>query len=168
METMWPDSITRMVERQTEDLQRKLTRLTAERTALDEQINQAERDLDELQIAVKVYRKFAEVPTPIQPRPRSRGAGPPPTATDGTDGSDGTLGRLEGITLAEAATMALRFLGGSAATGELRDLLVNRGALKPTRNAYVYLLKTMRDKPNRFVNLERGTWALKEAVDVSG
>ena len=169
MNTPWPNAITRIVEQQTEDLQRKRTRLTAERSALDEQIAQIESELNELEIAVKVYRRFSEahpatVPVQVRPRPGAQAVRDDggPTANDGSDGSNGALGRLEGVKVADAAEMVLRFLGGSAETGELRDMLVTRGALRPDRNAYSYLLKTLREKPDRFTKVERGTWALQE------
>jgi hypothetical protein len=160
METLWPDSITRLVEQQTEDLQRKHTRLTAERSAIDDQISTIERELEELQTAVRVYRRFSDRTPPARLHESEAPATPDMTATDSR--TNGTLGRLDGMTIAEAAEKALAFLGGSAATGELRDLLVNRGALRDNRNAYGYMLKIMREKPERFTNVERGRWALRK------
>jgi hypothetical protein len=81
-----------------------------------------------------------------------------------TNGTTGTLDRLEGMTVADAAEQALRFLGGEAAGSELRELLVNRGAIKPDHDSYGYLLKQMRTKPNRFAKVARGRWALAEVA----
>ncbi len=156
-----PESVAREVEQQTEDRRRKLTRLTAERSAIDDQIGQVQQELTELETFVRVYQRFTNGSSPAPP------ANDATVANDGTDGSNRTLGRLEGVSVAEAAEMALRFLGGSAATGELRDLLVNRGGLRPDRNAYGYMMKILRSKPERFVNVARGRWALRQEVQMT-
>jgi hypothetical protein len=74
------------------------------------------------------------------------------------------LGRpdLSKLTLAEAAEAAIRFLGGTAESAELRAFLVEAGKLPPSRNSYGYLLKILRDKQDRFVKVEKGTWGLVE------
>lgn len=167
MDTLWPNSITRLVEQQTEELQRKRTRLTAERSALDEQISAVERELADLETAVRVYRRFSENSPRVQPRPR-RSEPEPSDEEHAEPSTNGTLPRLEGMTVADAAEAVLRFLGGSAPTGKLRDVLINRGALRENRNAYGYLLKILREKPERFVNVERGRWALRKEVELSG
>jgi hypothetical protein len=162
MSNLWPDSIARLVERQTEELQRKRTRLTAERSAIDDQLQQVERDLNELEIAVRVYRRFSESGSPgaIAQGPAEQAAsGRPPS-----DVTSGVLERLDGVTVAEAAERGLRFLGGEADSGELRDLLINRGAIRPDQNSYGYLLKQMSRKTDRFVKIARGRWALAEGV----
>jgi hypothetical protein len=159
MDSLWPDAITRVVERQTEELQRKRTRLSAERSQIDDQLAQIEEELTELEIAVRVYHRFS--PPTARPRPQIEPE-PEPTAPPPTNGTVGTLDRLEGVSVAEAAVRVLRFLGGEADSSEMRKVLINRGALKPDHNSYGYLLKQMRTKPNQFVKVARGRWALTE------
>jgi hypothetical protein len=167
MSSIWPDAITRVVERQTEELQRKRTRLTAERSAIDDQLAQVEQELSELEIAVKVYRRFSPEAVTARPRPQSppeqeQPAARPPSATNGMTG---TLDRLDGITIADAAERVLRFLGGEADSSQMREVMVNGGALKPDHDSYGYLLKQMRTKPDRFVKIARGRWALPEVAN---
>ncbi|MBA3688506.1 MAG: hypothetical protein H0W81_06735 [Chloroflexi bacterium] len=164
MTNLWPDAISRLVEGQTEDLQRKHTRLTAERSQIDDQIAQIERELSELEIAVRVYRRFSETVVPTA-RPRQEPQVRPDqqvTARPSGNGTSGTLDRLEGVPVAEAAERVLRFLGGEADSSKMRELLINRGGLRPDHNSYGYLLKQMRTKPDRFVKIGRGRWALTE------
>ncbi len=156
MNQLWPDPITRLVERQTEELEREATQLRANKVQIDSRLEQIDGELGELQIAVKVYRRFApSESTPAEPTEARSQVIEPPLV-----GNNGHRPELDGLTLAQAAEQVLRWLGGRAASGELRQNLIDAGVLKGDHSAYGYLLKTMRNKPDLFVKVQRGTWAL--------
>ena len=161
MDQLWPDPITRLVEHATEKLEREATELRAKKADIDSRLAEIDGELGELQIAVKVYRRFApeRVPTPFESPPvASSSVAMPPRLV----GSNGHRPELDGLTVADAAVQVLRWLGGSAESGEIRQHLVDGGVIADNHNAYSYLLKTLKKKNDQFVKVERGTWALRE------
>ena len=152
---LWPDQVTRAVEARTEDLQRQAAGLRAEREAIDDRLTRIEGELQELEIAVRVYRRFSDRDAPAERI----------ASADQDEGGErnGTIPDFTNLTLSKSAESALKYLGGTAPSRDIRQLLVKAGKLPPTRNSYGYLLKILRDKTDRFVkDDETGAWTLRE------
>lgn len=151
------DSITQHVETRTSELQREAVRLRGERAAIEDRLEAIDSELGELEIAVRVYRRFAagttrEGPLKLALLVDESGAEPEPGLPD-----------LTAMSLADAAATVLRVYGDGARSRDLRHILTTAGKLPNNRNSYGYLLKVLRDKPDRFVKDAAGTWSLREA-----
>jgi hypothetical protein len=135
------DTIAR-IEATIDALQRDVVRLRGE-------LSSAESELRDHQTALRVLEQYAESPTR-----------PPTVAPDQVR----MLPDVSSLTLADAASEILRFFGGRAASADLRRALIDSGKLPPSKDSYGYLLKVMRDKPDRFVRIEQGIWGLPEGA----
>jgi hypothetical protein len=149
------DTIPQVVETRTAELQREAVRLRGERAAIEERLAEIEGELGELEIAVRVYRRFSNGAPSV---------GSPASPLDlGAEPERATLPDLSRMSLADAAATVLRVQGNGALSRDLRRVLTEAGKLPPGRNSYGYLLKVLRDKPERFVKDQTtSTWSLRE------
>jgi hypothetical protein len=150
------DAITRQVETRTAEVQQRVAGLRAERESIDQRLAEAEEELHELEIAVRVYRRFSNGSgLTLQLDPTT---GPKPLDIEQRHP---LLPDMSQMTLADAAATVLRAYGPGPSR-DLRRVLIEAGKLPDNRNSYGYLLKILRDKPERFDKDPLGVWHLRE------
>lgn len=173
------DPITTTIERKAADLQRERIGLTAQRTSIDERLDAIDAELNELEVAVRVYRRFANGSAHVPVAPslfdsvqtvRTEADAAEDAESDG-DSADAEprphpeLPDMTNMSLADAAATVLRTFGPGARSRDLRMVLTDVGKLPNTKNSYGYLLKILREKPERFVkDPQTGTWGLREGA----
>lgn len=154
---MVQDTITQVVETRTAELQREAVRLRGEHAAIEERLTAIDGELSELEIAVRVYRRFSNGTAPA-----SLGLEDAPDRTIQLPTDERSLPDMSNMTLADAAATVLRTYGPGHSR-DLRHALIAAGKLPATRNSYGYLLKVLRDKPERFDKDEHSSmWSLRE------